>query len=438
MRWKSTEYAGWGRALKARGELARPERQSALTALLSESPAPAIGKRRSYGDACLNDGGRAIDMTRLDKFLDFDAETGILTAEAGLMLGEILRIMAPKGWLPAVLPGTGFATIGGAIANDVHGKNHHNAGTFAQHVRALTLIGPDGGARRITPQDAPDLFRATAGGLGQTGVIASAELALTRAKCDLVTVTERRARDFEEFTALLDGSQATYTVGWIDATARGAHLGRGLLEEAETAAGLVPAPGTSKSVPMDAPGMALSTPIVRVFNAAYYRRVPKAGRTVVKPLDDFFFPLDRIHDWNRLYGKRGFHQFQCVVPLDSAPVLRLMLERISNSHLASPLAVLKRTGPGRAGHLSFPFEGYTLAVDLRAFPEAEALIARLEDMAADAGGRIYFAKDALCRPDRVAQMYPELDDWRQIVESADPERQLLTDLVRRTQLRDTK
>ena len=436
MRWKTADYSGWGRALRARGRLARPERRAALAALMAEEPAPAIGMRRSYGDACLNDGGAAVDMTRLDKFLAFDADTGLLTVEAGLTLGEITRIMAPRGWLPAVLPGTGFATVGGAIANDVHGKNHHNAGSFAQHVAALSLISPDGTETRVTPEGDPDLFRATAGGLGQTGVIASAELRLIRAKSDLVTVTEQRAENFDAFLALLDGAQATYSVGWIDATASGAALGRGLLEQAETAAGLVPKPKPSKSVPFDAPGFALSNPIVRGFNALYYRRVPRRGRTVVKPINDFFFPLDRIHDWNRLYGKRGFHQFQCVVPLGATEALRDILVRISASGLASPLAVLKRMGPGRAGHLGFPMQGYTLAADLRARPEAEALIARLTDMTADAGGRIYFAKDALCRPDRVPQMYPELDAWRAVVARADPTGAMATDLVRRLNLRD--
>ena len=219
-------------------------------------------------------------------------------------------------------------------------------------------------------------------------------------------------------------------------TASGAALGRGLLEQAETAAGLVPKPKPSKSVPFDAPGFALSNPIVRGFNALYYRRVPRRGRTVVKPINDFFFPLDRIHDWNRLYGKRGFHQFQCVVPLGATEALRDILVRISASGLASPLAVLKRMGPGRAGHLGFPMQGYTLAADLRARPEAEALIARLTDMTADAGGRIYFAKDALCRPDRVPQMYPELDAWRAVVARADPTGAMATDLVRRLNLRD--
>jgi decaprenylphospho-beta-D-ribofuranose 2-oxidase len=186
---------------------------------------------------------------------------------------------------------------------------------------------------------------------------------------------------------------------------------------------------------VDAPGFALAPPVVRLFNRLYYRRIPASGRTVVKPLGDFFFPLDRIHDWNRLYGKAGFHQFQCVVPPEAAGVLREMLEKVSDAGLASPLAVLKRLGPGRAGHLSFPMDGYTLAVDLRARDGAEALIGRLNDMAADAGGRVYFAKDSLLAPGRVPDMYPEAAEWAAEVARVDPERRLLTDLVRRLNLR---
>jgi len=435
MRWKTAEYSGWGRVLRAEGQLARPERQSALAALAHEELAPAIGNCRSYGDTSLNHGGNAVDMTRLDRFLGFDPDTGVLTCEAGLSLGEIARIMAPRGWLPSVMPGTGFATVGGAIGNDVHGKNHHGAGSFGQHVLGIDLLNANG-AQYVTPDSNPDLFRATMGGLGQTGIIASAKLQLMRCKGDIVTLTERRVAGLDDFLPLLDRSEATYTVGWIDATATGDALGRGILEEAETGAGLVPPAKPSKSVPVNAPGWALSPPVVRLFNRAYYNRVPKRGRSVVKPINDFFFPLDRIHDWNRLYGKTGFHQFQCVVPVASAPVLRDMLKRISASGLASPLAVLKRMGPGRAGHMSFPMEGYTLAVDFRNRGGADNLISVLEDITAEAGGRIYLAKDALTSRDKVRAMYLDYNDWATEVAKADPKGALITDLVRRLGLRD--
>ncbi|MCB2111421.1 MAG: FAD-binding oxidoreductase [Defluviimonas sp.] len=434
MLWKTADYAGWGRALVARGEIARPERQSTLAALLAEGLAPAIGMRRSYGDAALNGGGRVIDMTRLDRFRGFDPETGILDVEAGARIGDIAAAFAPRGWLPAVMPGTGLATVGGCIGQDVHGKNHHNVGSFCQHVVSLTLRSARG-VVEVTPDRTADLFRATAGGLGQTGVILSARLRLLPRRGDVMVVTERRVEGWDEFLALLDASQATYTVGWIDATARGAALGRGILEEGETGSGLLPKRGQARRVPFDAPRFALAGPVVRAFNTAYYRRVPETGRTVVKPIADFFFPLDKIHDWNRLYGKRGFHQFQCVVPVAEAPALRAMLEEIAGSGLASPLAVLKRMGPGRAGHLSFPMEGYTLAVDFPNRSEARELIRGLESETLSARGRLYFAKDSLARGTDVAAMYPELAAWRKLVARADPEGALATDLVRRLSLR---
>ena len=431
MTWKHLDYTGWGRALRAHGDMARPERLSALRAL---PPAPAIGNRRSYGDACLNDAGRAIDMTRLDRLLSFDAETGLLTVEAGVTLGEITRLMAPRGWLLPVLPGTGFATVGGAIAMDVHGKNHHNAGSFGQHVAAIRLL-QHGTLRRITPDSAPVLMRATIGGLGQTGTIVAAELRMVPIAGETMRVRESRVGGWDEHVALLDASDATYTVGWLDATARGDTLGRGIIEEGEVGPDPAPPPRKAHRVPLTAPHWALSKPIVRAFNAAYYGRIPAAGRTVTRRFEDFFFPLDKIHDWNRLYGRRGFHQFQCVMPPENAGVLRAMLERIATSGLASPLAVLKRLGPGRGGMMSFPMEGYTLAVDFPNRARARDLIRALESDVAAAGGRLYLAKDALASPGPLRAMYPEHADWAAEAARADPDGALQTDLVRRLGLR---
>ena len=374
-------------------------------------------------------------MTRLDRIFSSTKPTACLHVEAGMRVGEIAEIYAPQGWLPPVMPGTGFATVGGCIANDVHGKNHHVAGSFGEHIAEITLV-QNGKSRKLTPERNKDLFRATVGGLGQTGIIVSARIRLLPCKGDLMTVTERRAENFDEFLSLIDGSQATYTVGWVDATAKGPSLGRGVLEEGETGYGLVPGPKRAKKVPFNAPSFALSSPIVRLFNGAYFRRVPERGRTSVKPINDFFFPLDKIHNWNRLYGKRGFHQFQCVLPIAATDPLREMLEKIAHSGLGSPLAVIKRMGPGRAGYMSFPMEGYALAVDFPNRGEVAALVSRLEQMTADAGGRIYFAKDSLSGSERVRAMYPEHDKWLAAVKKADPKGALKTDLVRRLKLRD--
>lgn len=436
MQTRPLELAGWGRVLRGTSEVARPERLSALARGMAASPAPAIGGLRSYGDAALNGGGRAVDMTRLDRMLALDEKTGILTVEGGARIGEINALLVARGWLMPVMPGTGYATVGGAIAMDVHGKNHHRAGSFGQHVARIRLITPGGGEKTAGPDRQMELFEATVGGLGQTGIVASADIRLLRAKGSVMMVTERRVHDWDEHIALLDASDATYTVGWIDATATGTALGRGILEEGETGAGLVPPAKRGRRVPLDAPEAALSPGVVRLFNAGYWRRVPARGRTVVKPIEDFFFPLDKLFDWNRLYGKRGFHQFQCVVPLAAVDVLREILAAVSRSGLASPLAVLKRMGPGRAGLMSFPMEGYTLAVDLRAASRPEALVGRLEGMVRDAGGRIYFAKDSLASPEAVHAMYPDRARWAKIVAKHDPDGAMATDLVRRLKLRE--
>jgi len=437
MLWNSTEYTGWGRALKAKADLARPERVSTLKALWKDAKHPAIGKLRSYGDAALVNKGRAIDMTRMNRLIAFDPKTGILEAEAGITIGEIARVFGPQGFLPAVMPGTGFATLGGCIANDVHGKNHHVDGTFGQHVVSVALLGLNGRVRQVSPDKTPDLFKATLAGLGQTGVILSAKIQMIEIGSEVVDVRENRMENLDEFLARLDSSNARFSVGWIDALAQGAALGRGILEEAEIREHATPlSPRPAKSVPINGPSFLMSAPIVRAFNATYIRRVPEEGVQHDRTLDDFFFPLDRVQNWNRLYGKKGFHQFQCVLPADNAArPLREMLSLIAEGKLASPLAVLKRLGPGRAGYLSFPMEGYTLAVDFPNRPRVAALVDRLVEITLNAGGRIYFAKDSLAKGDAVKGMYPERGAFAEIANTADPEHLLTTDLVKRLKLR---
>ena len=431
MRWKSDTYSGWGRALKADGDLARPERISALKGL---PPTPAFGARRSYGDACLNSDGRAIDMTRLDRILSFDPETGEVEVEAGVPIGELARLFAPRGWIPTVMPGTGFATVGGCIGMDVHGKNHHRDGSFGNHVTAIRLIH-QGKAKTITPEKNAALFKATLGGLGQTGLIVSATLQMTPISGQAMSVRESRVSNLDEHLALLDASDARYTVGWIDATARDGALGRGIVEEGEHSRDPAPKPGRAKSVPVDAPRFTLARPVVKAFNARYFARIPEEGRTRTRSIADFFFPLDRVQNWNRLYGKRGFHQFQCVLPPDQTHALRRMIETIARSGLASPLAVLKRLGPEAAGFLSFPMEGYTLAVDFPNRSKAADLIRKLGDQTAQAGGRIYLAKDSLADGATIKAMYPGHADWQAEAQKADPEGLLMTDLIRRLDLR---
>ena len=437
MAWNDLTQTGWGRALSAKTKAARPEKPATLATLMAETPAPAYGNLRSYGDAPLNDGGQSINMTRLDRFTQFDPDTGVLSAEAGITITEILRTFAPIGWMPAVMPGTGFATLGGCIANDVHGKNHHGAGSFGQHVLSIDLILPDGSEKTISPSRNKTLFAATVGGLGQTGVIQRAKIQMTPCSSQLIQVDEQRAGNLSDFMAMLKASKATYSVGWIDATQTGEALGRGILEEAElTSSNMAPKLRKSRKVPFNAPRFALSSPVVRLFNKLYFNRVPASGRGVLRSLEDFFFPLDKIHDWNKLYGKAGFHQFQCVLPDEAAEeTLRQMLTKIANAGLASPLAVLKRTGPGRGGMMSFPMEGYTLALDFADGAAAQKLVAELNQMTKAAGGRIYFAKDSLATDADVAGMYPEQTAWAKEVAKADPTGAMTTDLVRRLKLR---
>ncbi|TDL76307.1 FAD-binding oxidoreductase [Palleronia sediminis] len=434
MRWKTAEYAGWGRALRAKGRLARPERQAELARLIATSPAPVLGARRSYGDACLNPGGDAILSTRLDRVLEFDTQTGEIEVEPGLTLADLLRLARSQGFLPPVLPGTGHATVGGAVAMDVHGKNHHRAGSFGQHVTALTLLTGDG-PLRLHPGEAA--FLATIGGLGQTGPIARVRIQLERRQAGAMRVTETRAADWDALVSRLAESPAEYAVAWIDATARGAATGRGIVEEAAPTETRRTARERRLRVPLDAPRLALAPPVVRLFNAAYLARVPKEGRTRDIPCESFYFPLDGIADWNRLYGRNGFHQFQCVLPEARLDALRAIFGAIVESGLASPLSVLKRMGPGRAGHMSFPMEGWTLACDIRAGDAGETAIRALYDDVAEAGGRIYLAKDALAGGAMVRAMYPEHADWLAEADRLDPNAAYATGLTRRLELRGT-
>lgn len=437
MRWKETDYSGWGRAIVSRGRIARPEKLRDLMQVMTDTPAPAFGNRRSYGDAAQNHGGSAIDMTRMNRFLGFDSDTGVLEAEAGVTIADMLHHFTPKGWLPAVMPGTGFATLGGCIANDVHGKNHHVDGSFGAHVESIELLKPDGSRSRVGPARNKALFHATSGGLGQTGVILSARIRLTRCGSAAMQVRERRIDALGEFIEAFEASDARYSVGWIDATARGDRLGRGILEEAEISDTPVPAPvGKPASIPFDAPSILLSPMVVRLFNQAYLNRVPASGREMLRPMQSFFFPLDRLHDWNRLYGTTGFHQFQCVIPpTDAEPVLRQMLTLIATSRQASPLAVLKRLGPQGDGLLSFPREGFTLAVDIRNRGAVGDLFRQLEQLCLSADGRLYAAKDSLGSPEAFGAAYSNLPAFRKIADKADPGRDLETDLVRRLEIR---
>ena len=444
MSWAQINLTGWGRTSGGAMTACRPERVSELRERVREGPADggriAYGAGRAYGDAALNSQGRVILTRRLNRMLAFDGESGLLEAEPGVTFNDLLAVFLRRGWLVPATPGTAFATLGGAVANDIHGKNHDRVGSFGDHLTWIDLMLPSGEIVRTTDSERPELFRATIAGLGLTGVIVGIGLRLMRVPSSAVRVRERRCRDLDAFLAALAEARqrATYSVGWIDGLAKGRELGRGLLEEAEPASEAVPdTPQRARRVPMDAPGSLLNPITIGLFNAAYYRRVPVGGRERIVPYRRFLYPLDAISDWNRIYGRGGFFQFQCVLPDASAPrAIRLLLEEIAGSGRASFLAVLKTLGAEGRGYLSFPMRGYTLALDFPRRGGVEDVLRRLERLTLDHGGRIYLAKDAVLSPEGFRAMYPKLPEFQAVLDAIDPEQRLNSDMARRLKIRE--
>jgi decaprenylphospho-beta-D-ribofuranose 2-oxidase len=435
--WKQTSLQGWGRSSLSPCLAARPERLRELQAALDAPEGRTLiahGGGRSYGDAALNTDGAVVVTGRLDRILGFDPATAELMAEPGVTFADLLEVFLPRGFAAPVSPGTSHVTLGGALANDVHGKNHHQAGSFGDHVRWFDLLLPDGRMQRVSPEGDPALFQATVGGIGLTGLIAALCLRLMRVPSNALTVHRRRVRDLDDFLAGFEAAAgATWSVGWIDALAGGASLGRGVLETAEPSeAGLEARPPRARRFPVDAPGWLLNGMSVRAFNELYWRRVPPSGQEVTVPYRQFLYPLDAVEGWNRMYGKQGFRQFQCVVPPGPGEAaLRRLLETVAEGGAASFLAVLKVMGPEGQGMLSFGMPGYSLALDIPARPGSEALFARLERITRDAGGRIYLAKDSLLSAEGFAAMYPRTAEFRAVRERVDPDRRLSSDMARR-------
>ncbi|MBV8167371.1 MAG: FAD-binding oxidoreductase [Alphaproteobacteria bacterium] len=441
MRSKSMVLGGWGRAPLAKVDAFRPERLSELHRALVQSVDRGVlarGAGRSYGDQALNEGGHVALTERLDRVLGFDAATGLLVAEPGVTIQTTMRLFLPRGWQVPVSPGTGLATLGGALANDVHGKNHDRVGSFGNHVRWFDLALADGTTRRVTPDGEPALWRATIGGMGLTGIVTALAVQMMQVPSDAVDVTVRRVRDLDDFMSALTASRATasYSVGWIDALARGRKLGRGILETAEPAPqGVGAGPSKRKRVPLDFPGFALNKLSVKLFNELYYRRAGSPAQRR-EPVEKFLFPLDSLLDWNRIYGKRGFHQFQCVIPdAEAGRGIPKLLDAVSRAGAASFLAVLKTLGGEGRGLLSFPLRGFTLALDLPRREDTAALFATLEQITLDQGGRIYLAKDALLSAAGFQRMYPNAAEFRRVVESVDPNHRFTSDMARRLLLK---
>jgi FAD/FMN-containing dehydrogenase len=418
-----TQSASWGRW--PRHVQALVPLYSRFQALPDSAPMLPYGNGRSYGDVCQNEGGTLLDTRALDRFIGFDAERGILDCEAGVLLEQIIDCFAPRGWFPAVTPGTAFVTVGGAIANDVHGKNHHRAGTFGHHVLEFELLRSDGTVLQCSPQQHADWFAATLGGLGLTGLIRRARLQLRRIDSPWIAGDSRRFATLEEFFALSSASDAQheYTAAWLDCAAGGARLGRGVfLRGNHAAAGATGRAAASRSwrVPVTPPVSPINGWTVRAFNALYFNRRGAQRPTALWHFRPFLFPLDGVRDWNRIYGPRGFFQYQCVLPeRDAHGALREMLQRIAHSGQGSFLTVLKRFGDRPSlGLLSFPRPGVTLALD---FPNRGAgtlrLLDALDTITRTAGGAVYPAKDARMAAAAFRQYFPA---WTQLAQYVDP------------------
>lgn len=400
----SVILSGWGRFPRCRTDLVAPRDEPALRALLKGGPLVARGSGRAYGDSAVSP-GQTVEMRHFDRMIAFDPATGQLVAEAGLRLAEVIGSFLPRGWFPAVTPGTRFVTLGGAIAADVHGKNHHRDGSFGAFVDWIDLMGPDGGVRRCSRSENADLFGWTVGGMGLTGVILRAAIRLRPVETGWIRQETRPAPNLDAAIDTIEAAGgATYSVAWIDCLSRGAGLGRSLVLVGEHAGAAELGPREraapwgparrSRQVPFDAPPGLLNGLTVRSFNALYWRQGLRHAGARLVDWDSYFYPLDALLGWNRIYGPRGFAQYQCVVPLAAARRgLRALLETISGAGSGSFLAVLKRFGP-QDSRFSFPMEGYTLALDFPVSRGTLALMERLDAIVLDHGGRFYLAKDA--------------------------------------------
>jgi FAD/FMN-containing dehydrogenase len=436
-------YQSWGRLPKATpAAVLRVYWRSELADLdLGPSPVLPYGLGRSYGDSCLNDGGVLIDTSHLSRLILFDSERGIVRAEAGISLEQLLSVIVPRGWFLPVSPGTQFVTLGGAVANDIHGKNHHRAGTFGCHVRRFELWRSDGARCECSPEENAELYRATIGGLGLTGLISWVEIQLLRIASPCLQMERIRFRSFDEYLALESESSADYeyTVSWIDCLRSGPT--RGLFQRANFAEGgsalykdgAALSRGSSNlsgggnarkirlplRVPFDMPSFALNSAAVKLFNQSIFHLQRSDRISRVTHYAPFFYPLDRVLDWNRIYGKSGFYQYQFLVPSEAEGVFREILRRIGSSHQGSFLVVLKKFGETPSpGLMSFPREGLTLALD---FPNRGQstldLLEELDGLVQQAGGCVYPAKDARMSAESFQFYYPQ---WEEFSRTIDP------------------
>ena len=439
---KKESLAGWGNYPVATSYSIHPRTEADCLAAMSQEKLVARGLGRSYGDQAINDNRYVAVCTKLNYFLSFDEEQGILECQAGASLEEIITSFGPKGWLPMICPGTKFVTIGGAIANDIHGKAHHIDGSFVNCVMSFTILLADGRVLEASRTEHADLFWANFGGLGLLGVILTATIRLRKIETTYFKQKSVVIRDLDHMLEALDtyDHEYNYSVAWIDALAKGKKLGSGVLTlgNAATYAELpdklkqepLKLHATGKlAVPFFLPSFVLNALTVRILNRviAFVQNSPK---TFVH-YEKFFFPLDAINNWNKGYGKRGFVQYQFVIPEENGRQhLQEILEMIAASGCTPFLNVFKRMGDGQ-GILSFPFKGYTLAID---FPVSEQLIAftpKLDAKVLAAGGRLYLGKDALLNETMFRAMYPQYQEWMAIKQKYDPSAEFSSNISRR-------
>lgn len=440
--------SGWGRYPTVTTDLVRPEKLADLPGVIREADGVVPrGLARSYGDAAAAPGGHTVLMTRLDRIVAFDEATGTVRCEAGVSFEDLLSVFVPRGWFPPVTPGTKFVTVGGAVACDVHGKNHHCDGSFSAFVDRIDLLVASGETVSCSRDDDPDLFWATVGGMGLTGIITEVTFRLRRVETAYIEVHRHKARNLDEAFALFDRLEPDfpYSVAWIDCLASGDARGRsvlmlgdhaalGDLDARQRAAPLDVRPGRRLRVPLDMPGRLLNRATMRAFNAAYYGLAPgRPDRRVVR-FDSFFYPLDFLWDWNRMYGRRGFVQYQCVFPSEAShEALSEMLRRCAAEGKGSFLAVLKRFGP-QEGWLSFPRPGYTLTLDMPVKDGLWPFLDGLDQLVVEHGGRVYLAKDARLDPATFREMYPAFPKWLGVKRRVDPENRFTSALAERLAL----
>lgn len=414
------QLAGWGRypssevrvtAIKTEDDLARTLRQANGLCI-------ARGMGRSYGDSSL--APHVIDLRQHDHFLGFDSDRGTVRCDAGATLAAILEVIVPRGWFLPVTPGTGFVSVGGAIASDVHGKNHHRDGSFADFVESLRVMIPNGELVTCSDEENAELFHATAGGMGLCGIIVDADLKLRRIQSGFVDERIVKTSDLCDTLACLDeNDQATYVVAWLDANKRGTARGRALVmigEHAQDDDFKIHRKPHAR-VPFDLPSMCSNRLVMRLFNSLYYERIRTRTTTRRTHYEPYFYPLDRLRDWNRLYGRAGLLQHQSVVPRASAgEAIEALLSCLAASRLGSPLAVLKALGEGNENYLSFPRAGYTLTMDFKRSDSALALMGRLDDIVLTHGGRMYLAKDACMSESTFKRSYPAWEAFQAVRE----------------------